>query len=127
LIVEWNGREYDVDIREWPQLELEEVERCTLLDWRGLVLGAVNMEPTALRALFWTVDRRDNKDLKFGGYAGPPLKVWLPHLSEWQSLREDLGKLWNAVMGAEGGPTPVDGGSESSPSDVDTPPPSTTG
>lgn len=125
LIVEWQGREYDVDLREFSQRELNAIQQQAApdLDWEGLLIGAWRMQPDALRALFWIVDRRDNKDLKFGDYDGPPLKVWLPHLTEWKSIMDDLGKVIQAVAPEE---TREGSGSESSLSDVDTPPSSTT-
>jgi hypothetical protein len=119
LIVEWNGREYDVDPTELTQRELDQIEQKTGLTWKSLVTGGLNCEANAIRALFWVVERRDSKDLTFGDYDGPPLKVWLPHLPAFKAISDDLGKQLTSVFG--------DSGSGSSPSDVDTPPPSTTG
>lgn len=123
LVVEWQGREYDVDLREFSQRELSLIEQKAGLDWQGLLFGAWRMQPDPLRALFWIVDRRDDKDLTFGDYDGPPLKVWLPHLAEWRSIMDDLGKVAKAAAGED---TPETSGSASSLSDVDTPQPSMT-
>lgn len=123
LIVEWQDREYDVDLREFSQREMALIEQKAGLDWQALLIGAWRMQPDALRALFWIVDRRDNKELTFGDYDGPPLKVWLPYASEWKSIMDDLGKV---IKAASVEYTPETSGSASSLSDVDTPQPSTT-
>jgi hypothetical protein len=123
LIVEWQGREYDVDLREFSQREMSLIEQKAGLDWQALLIGAWRMQPDALRALFWIIDRRDNKDLTFGDYDGPPLKVWLPYTADWKSIMDDLGKVIKAAAGED---TPETDGSASSPSDADTPLPNTT-
>lgn len=123
LVIEWQGREYDVDLREFSQREMGLIEQKAGLDWQELLIGAWRMKPDALRALFWIVDRRSNPELTFGDYDGPPLWVWLEHVSEWKSIMDDLGKVIKAASGEE---VPEADGSESSPSDVDTQPPSMT-
>lgn len=128
LAIVWNGKEYDVDLREYTARELDLIERKTGLDWTDLLSAALNSRPTAIRALFWAIDQRDDKDLIFDSYDGPALSVWMPHLGQWKSIVDDLGKLWAVQLGKEWPPQapPAPDGSDGSASDADTPPNSTT-
>lgn len=119
LAIDWNGKTYDVDPNEFTVRELDLIEQKTGLNWSNLLLTALRFQPNAIRALFWLVDQRDQPDLKFSSYEGPPMKVWTPHVVEWAALVDDLGKLVKAANAASG--------SADSPSTVDTHPSSTTG
>lgn len=122
LIVEWNGKAYDVDPGELSQRELDLIEQRTGQTWREVLVGALRPEPNAVRALFWVVDRRDEPDLRYSDYDGPPMKVWLPKLAEYrEAVVEPLGKAITAAI-----PPSALGGSPSSPATADTPQPSTT-
>lgn len=121
-IVNWNGREYDVDPLTFSGLELSEIKLRTSFTFRKLIIeGIPDMDPDAIRALFWTVDRRSDPDLKFSEYGGPPAEVWLPTLPSFAdsaaALADGLGKAMPTT------PTTETTGTPSSPSS--TPPPST--
>jgi hypothetical protein len=117
-LVPWNGKEYDVDPLEFTQLEMSAIKERTKLSFNALMNGACNLDGDAIRALFWTVDRRENPDLKFSDYPGPPLKVVIPHI-------EILGEVAAAVLKAMRAANEK-GGSVLSPSGTDTPPASST-
>lgn len=118
LIVEWNGKKYDVDPSGFNQRELDLIEQRTGMDWKTLLTGAVDCQPNAVRALFWLTDQREDRDLKYSDYDGPPLSLWLSHLGEIKAIADALGKVVTAQLGTDG--------SDDSPSTVDTPPGSTT-
>ncbi len=88
----WNGLEYDADPAGFSGLELQEIKQRTGLDFWPLLKGIPRMDPDATRAVFWTVDRRQNPELAFGDYAGPTFRDLLPYLGAYKTLVDDLGK-----------------------------------
>lgn len=115
-LVVWNDREYDVDPTEFTGLELKKIKLRTGLSYKDLVRGIADLDAEAINAVFWAVDQRDKPDLKYDEYAGPPIKVILPHLEAFNTAMEEVGKALN----------PGSDGSPSSPSDADTPEPTLT-
>lgn len=123
-IVNWNGREYDADPTEFSGIELKMMKERTGFSCLGVIKALCQeQDGDALRVLFWIIDRRKNQDLKFTDYAGPSLRVVLPHLDKLDAAlldaMGDLGKAKTATQttGTSGGP-----GSPSStqPSEIDT-------
>lgn len=113
-IIEWNGREYDVDPSEFSGRELKEIKLRTQLTYAKLMdVVAREQDGEAICALFWTVDRRTNPDLKFDTYEGPPLKLVLAHLDGLNDAMEELGKAMGIPETKAGTTptTPTDGGS----------------
>lgn len=90
--VNWNGRVYDADPGEFSGLELQLIKERTGLGFWDLVKGIPRMDPEATRAVFWTVERREDQELKFSDYAGPSFRDILPHLGTFKELVEELGK-----------------------------------
>ncbi len=115
-IVPWKGTDWDVDPTEFTGWELSQVKQRTGLSYMQLVDGVANLDGDAIRALFWTVERRNDPDLKFSDYDGPPLKTVIAHLAAFNEAMEEMGKAL----------TPASPGSPGSPSSTDTPEPSTT-
>lgn len=115
-IVDWNGKEYDIDPGEFTGIELGLIHKRTTLTYRQLMTEALpNFDGDAVRALFWIVDRRTNSGLKFDDYEGPPMKVFIGALAGFPPLVEELGKVVDAAFGTTG--------SESSASSTDGAPP----
>lgn len=112
LPIEWKGRTVDVDPEEYSTLELGEVYKRTGLNYPELLLGVLSGNGDAVRALFWVVDRRDDPELKFDGYAGPPMRVWRELLPHFSVLSVELGKATVAAEAATA--TPGSRGSRSS-------------
>lgn len=112
-IVNWNGKEYDVDPTEFTGLELKKVKLRTNLTYKQLIAGIVDLDGEAINAVFWVVDQRENPELKFDTYEGPPMKVILPHLEAFNTAMEEVGKAL----------TPATDGSQSSSSTADVPEP----
>lgn len=109
-IINWKGREYDVDPGEFSGLELKMIKERTGFNLMGLVRAmAQEQDGDALRVLFWTVDRRDNQDLKFTDYHGPSFSVVFPHLdglnAALDALTGDPGKALTQTTETSGGPT----------------------
>lgn len=132
-IVEWQGREYDVDPAEFSGAELKLIKERTGLTYMKL-LNAVAKEQDgeAICALFWIVDRRSNQDLKFSDYDGPPLKVVLTHFDGLLAAIDEAGKAMGASEKSKDStetPTTQTDGGLSSPSSIPEPStePSTTG
>lgn len=116
-IIEWNGKDYDVDPAEFSALELKMIKERTGLTYTKLMDAvAREQDGEAICALFWTVDRRSNPDLKFSDYEGPPLKLILASLDGLSAAMEELGKAMKIPeMKAETTQTtPTDGGQPSS-------------
>lgn len=120
-IINWNGKDYDVDPSEFSGRELKEIKLRTQLTYSKLMEAvAREQDGEAICALFWTVDRRTTPDLKFDTYEGPPLKLVLANLDGLNTAMEELGK----AMGVEETtPTTETTGTPSSPSS--SPPPLT--
>lgn len=118
LIINWQGRDYNVDPADLNQRELDLIHQRTGLTWGDLVTGGLRPDPNAVRALFWIVDQRTKPDLQYSAYDGPPMGLWLRHIAGYRDVVQDLGKLMTEAFGGNG--------SAASPSDADTPPISTT-
>jgi hypothetical protein len=118
LVVEWQGREYDVDPSELSQRELDLIHQKTGLGWTDLLVGGVRCNATAIRALFWVVDRRADEKITFSDFDGPPMRLWIEHLAAFKAISDDLGKQITAAIGEDG--------LDASPSAADTPPTSST-
>lgn len=88
----WNGREVDADPCGFSGLELQLIKERTKLGFWDLIKGIPKMDPDAVRATFWLVDRRDDQELKFSDYHGPTFRDILPHLPAFKELVEELGK-----------------------------------
>lgn len=110
-IVPWNGTEYDVDPTEFTGLELSEIKKRTGFNFMGVIRGVLDQDGDAIRALFWTVDRRSNQDLKYGDYAGPSLRVIGPHLMGLEAVSDEMEK-W--VPPSQSPATPENNGSDPS-------------
>lgn len=109
-IINWNGRDYNVDPTEFSGLELKMVKERTGFNLTSLCNAlAREQDGDALRVLFWVVDRRDNQELKFTDYHGPSLSVVIPHLdglnASLDALTGDLGKARTQTTETSGGPT----------------------
>lgn len=91
-LVQWNGKEYDVDPSEFTGLELSEIKIRIGQTFTQLLRGIPEFEPDVIRVLFWTVDRRTSPDLKFSEYAGPPMKIVVPELDAFTDRMGELGK-----------------------------------
>lgn len=111
-IVNWDGKEYDVDPTEFSGLELKKIKLRTGLTYKVLIEAIAQLDPDAINAVFWLVDQRDNPDLKFDDYAGPSIKVILPYLDAYNTAMDEVGKALNPG-------TPETDGSPSSSSDPD--------
>lgn len=103
--VQWNGREVDADPGEFSGLELQMIKERTGLGFWDLIKGIPRMEPDAVRAVFWTVERRDNQELKFSDFPGPSFRDVLPYLGAFKDLVEELGKAV-AMQAGETSETP---------------------
>ncbi len=115
-IINWNGKDYDVDPGEFSGRELKEIKLRTQLTYSKLMDAiAREQDGEAICALFWTVDRRSNPDLKFDTYEGPPLKLVLANLDGLNTAMEELGKAMGIQDKAETQTTETTG-SPSSPS-----------
>jgi len=97
--VHWNGREVDADPAGFSGIELQMIKERTGLGFWDLVKGIPKMDPDAVRATFWTVDRREDQELKFSDYAGPSFRDLLPHLAAFGELVEELGKAVKSAVG----------------------------
>lgn len=117
-IVPWQGRDYDIDPSEFSGLELKQVKLRTSLTYKQLIQAVGQLDGEAICALFWTVDRRDNPDLRFEDYGGPPIKLIVAHLDGFEAAMDDLGKAIKETQPTSGSP--------GSPSSSDTPETSTT-
>lgn len=123
-IVQWNGKEYDADPGEFSGLELKLIKERTGLGFWDLVKGIPRMDGEALRAVFWTVDRRSDPELKFSDYPGPSVRAIMPHLRAFGELVEELGKEVKSVASEMSG-KPGGQDSPSSTPDVSTEPSTT--
>lgn len=123
-IIEWNGREYDVDPSEFSAGELKLIKQRTGLTYRKLIEAIGEQDGEAICALFWVVDHRADPDVKFTDYQGPPMKLIIAGLDGFNTAMEDLGKAMGIqeTKAETTQTTPTDGG-PSSPSS--TPPSST--
>jgi len=102
-IVPWNGKEYDVDPTDFDGLELSMIKRVAGYTYKELISAIADLDSDAIRAIFWTVDRRTNPDLTFGDYAGPSMKVVVPTISAFNDSMADLGKAMTS--GTNGSPS----------------------
>lgn len=112
-IVQWQGREYDVDPSEFSAGELKLIKERTSLSYRKLIEAIGEQDGEAICALFWIVDRRADPNVKFGDYQGPPMKLVLSNLDGFNAAMEDLGKSMG-IPERKAGTTPTtqtDGGS----------------
>lgn len=91
-IVSWKGAEFDVDPSEFDGLELTEIKKRTTLNFQQLMDGLAQLDPEAIRAVFWTVERRADPELKFSEYRGPSMRVVIPTLPALIEAIDDLGK-----------------------------------
>lgn len=98
--VPWNGKEYDADPTEFSGLEMKAIKLRAGMSYKQLISGIANLDAEAINAVFWTVDRRDNPDLKLDDYAGPPIKVILPHLEAFNTAMEEVGKALTPTTGS---------------------------
>lgn len=115
-IVPWKGTDWDVDPTEFTGLELSLIKQRTSLSFSQIVEGVADLDGDSIRALFWTVERRNDPDLKFSEYDGPPVGIVIAHLTAFNVAMEEMGKALN----------PETDGFPDSPSSTDTPEPSTT-
>jgi len=115
-IVDWNGKEYDIDPGEFTGLELSAIKQRTGFNYRKLMTEALpDFDADAIRAVFWTVDRREQPDLKFDGYAGPPMRVFIAGFEGFPPLVEELGKAMSAAMGETSGSDPSQSSTDGAP------------
>lgn len=121
-IVPWQGKEYDVDPADFSGIELSMIKQRTGYSFKTLMSEVADLDADAMRALFWTIDRRTDPELKFGEYPGPSMATVLPHIEGFTAAMNALteGKARTATT------TTATSGSQSSPSDSDGPEPSTT-
>jgi hypothetical protein len=112
FVVDWDGRQFDIDPNEFTGLELAEIKIRTTWSYRELIRELGGMDSEAFRVLFWTVDKRDNQELKFSEYAGPPPRVYVPHYKAF--IDEVTGLLGKAVPKEETPTTETTGGQPSS-------------
>lgn len=91
-IVTWKGTDFDVDPSEFDGLELTEIKKRTGLTFNQVIDGLAHLDPEAIRAVFWTVERRANPELKFSEYPGPSMRVIIPAMTALNEAIEDLGK-----------------------------------
>lgn len=118
-LVPWNGQEHDFDPTDFTGRELSEIKRVAGFPSYMALMNAVKEgDPDAFRAIFWTVERRTNPDLRYGDYDGPSMRViitFLPAFDDGFGSDED-----------ESGKAPTTDGGQPSPSNADTPETSTT-
>lgn len=128
LLIDWDDKTYDVDPLGFSMRELDLIEQRTGMSWRKLVVAAYELSPNAVRALFWVVDQRREPALKYSEYDGPPITAFLAHLDAYAEIMASLGKRLRDVarIELEAEEPSGTGGSDESPSIVDTPPSSTT-
>lgn len=115
-VVEWAGRDYDVDPEEFTTRELGLIKERTGLDYPHLIFGVVSGEGDPIRVLFWLIDQRADPGLKFSDYDGPPVKVYKQLIPHFSVLADGLGKA------TEEAGRRVTAGSAGSPSSTDTAP-----
>lgn len=96
-IVQWNGKDYDVDPTEFTGMELKLVKERTGLSYSGLIRGLKEQDGDAICALFWIAARRENQSLNYGDFEGPPLRLVLANLHGLLAAMEELGKLMEAT------------------------------
>lgn len=120
LIVQWEGRDYDLDLTGYSGRDLDALEQRTGETWRWSLVGMCSLKPNAVRSPFWLTDRRENPDLKWSEYDGPPVSVVMPHVPALRGIVDAVGK---AIIPPQ---VPDTGGSDDSPSTVDIPPDSST-
>lgn len=115
-IVPWNGKEFDIDPGEFTGRELSEIKKRTGLAYRALMTEALpELDPDAIRVLFWIVERRTQPDLVFGDYDGPPIRVVLAHFDGFTAAMDEMGKALEKALP----PTSGSSGSDGSPSSTD--------
>lgn len=124
VLVQWKGRDYDLDVRNLTTRELDLIQQRTALDWYDVLNGLVRVEPNAIRAIFWVHDQRDDAALSFRDYDGPPLSVVLDDLPQLRDVMQAVGKAIRVVVGPDASTGPPASGAL--PSNVDTPPASST-
>jgi hypothetical protein len=112
-IVNWKGTDFDVDPSELDGLELSAIKQRTGMSFADLMRGIGKLDPDAIRAVFWAVEKRADADLKFSEYAGPSMRVIIPALPAYNEAIEDLGKDLPEI--------PAKTGSDPSPSSTDVP------
>lgn len=116
-IVAWNGRDYDIDPGEFTGRELAEIKRRAGFSYRQLMTEALpDFDADAIRAVFWTVERRQDPNLSFADYDGPPMRVFIAGFDGFPPLVEELGKVLEAAI-------PATSGSDGSASSTDGAPP----
>ena len=103
-IVAWKGTDFDVDPSEFDGLELTEIKKRTGLTFQQLMDGIGHLDAEAIRAVFWTVERRNDPELKFADYKGPSMRVIIPVLPALGEALDDLGKDLPATLGKTGSP-----------------------
>lgn len=113
-LVEWGGRTLDADPFELTGQELSEIKKRTGLTFGQLLEGVSTLDGDAVQGLFWAIERRENPDLKFTDYAGPPVRAVLQAIDALNTLAaEEAGKASPAAGSTE---TTATDGSPSSPS-----------
>ena len=100
----WKGSDFDVDPSEFDGLELTEIKKRTGLAFTQLIDGLGNLDAEAIRAVFWTVERRSDPELKFSDYRGPSMRVVLPTLPAFTEALDELGKDLPAIPGKTSSP-----------------------
>jgi hypothetical protein len=115
-LVEFNGKELNIDPTDFTGLELSLIKQRTGLNFGAIVEGLRGLDGDAIRALFWAAERRTDPEIKFSDYDGPSLRFFVLHLDGLIKAMDELGKAM----------TPETDGSPSSPSDSVTPEPTMT-
>lgn len=98
-IIQWNGKDYDVDPLDFSMAELSAIhERTGLKGFHALMDAMSTQDPDAWKAAFWTVDRRQDPELKWTCYDGPTTRVILQamHGFDPKKLMGDLAGLVDA-------------------------------
>lgn len=126
-IATWDGVEYDIDPSEFTVEEMRQVKLMTGLSYSKLLTALPEMDPDAIKALFWVVKRREDHALKFSEFDGPPMKVFMAALAGVDAMADQLGKLLDGVGKMAPAPeTTSTAGIPDSPFDAASPEPSIT-
>jgi hypothetical protein len=111
--IDWNGSERDFDPTDFTVRELSEIRRVAGFNGLMELITAIQaMDPDAFRAVFWTVDRRDNGDLRFGDYDGPTMRQVinsLKSLAIMEDEEEEPGKDDSSTSTTDGSPSSLNG------------------
>lgn len=91
-LVDWDGTTYDVDPTEFTALEMSAIKQRAGLTFQQLLQRLVEFDGDAIRAVFWTVERRASPDLKFSEYAGPPVRVIMSQIGGLVAVIDQVGK-----------------------------------